>query len=143
MNDCHADPTGLLALLLRAGTAVEMHLERSLLPWSLSLAKLRALQHLAAEPEGLPLGQLADRLCCVKSNVTQLVDRLEADGFVRRRPGAADRRCVVAVLTEQGRASYLGASQARERAEREMLERLSEGDRVVLVRLLAQLTEGG
>ena len=143
MNDCHADSSELLVLLVRASSAVELHLERTLLPWSLSLAKLRALQFLAAEPQGLPLGQLADRLCCVKSNVTQLVDRLEVDGFVRRRNSTADRRCVVAVITERGRASFAAASLAREQAEREMLGRLSADERVVLLGLLARLTEGG
>jgi DNA-binding MarR family transcriptional regulator len=142
MNDC-ADSSGLLPLLLQAGAAVEGQLERSLLPYSLSLAKLRALQHLDAAPEGLPLGQLAERLCCVKSNVTQLVDRLEADGFVRRRPGAHDRRRVVAVITDAGRESCHGASRAREEAEREVLERLNRPDREALVRLLGRLTEGG
>src|SRR6185295_3451122 len=101
MND-FSEPasSGLLPLLLRAGTAVAEQLEQSL-----ELAKLRALEQLDAAPEGLPLGHLAERLCCVKSNVTQLVDRLESDGFVRRVPQPSDRRCVVATITERGRAS--------------------------------------
>ena len=140
MNDC-TEPasSGLLPLLLRAGTAVAEQLEQSLEPWSLSLAKLRALEQLDAAPEGLPLGHLAERLCCVKSNVTQLVDRLESDGFVRRVSQPADRRCVVATLTERGRESFRSASAARERAEREVLGRLSDGDRERLETLLARL----
>ena len=140
MNECigRAAP-GLLPLLLRAGGAVADQLERSLEPWGLSLAKLRALEQLDAAPAGLPLGHLAERLCCVKSNVTQLVDRLESDGFVRRVPDPSDRRCVVATLTERGRASFRGASAAREQAERELLERLSDGDRERLVQLLARV----
>lgn len=140
MNECGDTSSGLLPLLLRAGSAVEGHLERCLLPWSLSLSKLRALEQLADAPEGLPLGQLAERLCCVKSNVTQLVDRLEADGFVRREPNPADRRCVVAVITEKGRRSFACAQKAREQAEREVLERLSGDDRARLVHLLGRLT---
>jgi DNA-binding MarR family transcriptional regulator len=143
MNDCTESPSsGLLPLLLKAGMAVAEQLERSLEPWSLSLAKLRALEQLDAAPEGLPLGHLAERLCCVKSNVTQLVDRLESDGFVRRVPQPADRRCVVATLTERGRDSFHGASAARERAEAEVLGRLNDGDRERLVSLLARLTAG-
>ncbi len=141
MNDCEDSSSKLLPSLLRAGTAVQERLERSLEPWGLSLAKLRALHHLAEAPEGLPLGQLADRLCCVKSNVTQLVQRLEADGFVRRVPDPADRRCVVAVITEKGLASFDRARLAREGAEREVLERLTDPDRVRLMELLATLTE--
>lgn len=141
MNDCGEPSSKLLPSLLRAGTAVQERLERSLEPWGLSLAKLRALHHLADEPEGLPLGQLADRLCCVKSNVTQLVQRLEADGFVRRVPDPADRRCVVAVITEKGLASFDRARLARDGAEREVLGRLSDPDRARLMELLATLTE--
>ncbi len=141
MNDCRdTTSSGLLPLLLRAGTAVADELEQRLEPWSLSLAKLRALEQLAAAPDGLPLGQLAERLCCVKSNVTQLVDRLEADGFVRRVPRQSDRRCVVARITERGRERFQCASTAREAAEREVLGRLDEGDRQRLVNLLERLT---
>jgi DNA-binding MarR family transcriptional regulator len=141
MNDCgDTSQPGLLPLLLRAGGAVADQLEQRLEPWSLSLAKLRALEQLAAAPEGLPLGQLAERLCCVKSNVTQLVDRLEADGFVRRVPRQSDRRCVVAIITERGRADFRCASAAREEAEREVLGRLDQGDRERLVNILARLT---
>jgi DNA-binding MarR family transcriptional regulator len=142
MNDCGPPSSGLLPLLLRAGTAVQEQLEASLEPWGLSLAKLRALQQLAAAPQGLPLGHLAERLCCVKSNVTQLVDRLEADGLVRRVPSPADRRCVVAVITVAGRESFGRAGEARERAEQAMLERLSAPDRERLVEILARLTAG-
>jgi DNA-binding MarR family transcriptional regulator len=140
MNDCteQAGP-GLLPLLLRAGTAVAEQLEASLEPWGLSLAKLRALEQLDAAPEGLPLGHLAERLSCVKSNVTQLVDRLESDGFVRRVPNTTDRRCVVATITDRGRESFRCASAARARAEHEVLERLSDGDRERLVQLLARV----
>src|SRR3954469_17832498 len=102
MNDCASGVAGLLPLLLRAGNSAVEHVERSLEPWSLSLAKLRALEQLEAAPQGLPLGQLAERLSCVKSNVTQLMERLESDGFVRRVPDASDRRCVVASITERG-----------------------------------------
>ena len=141
MNDCRGTTSdGLLPLLLHAGTAVAEHLERSLEPWGLSLAKLRAMEHLATAPDGVPLGQLAERLSCVKSNVTQLVDRLEADGFVRRVPRAGDRRCVVATLTDRGRESFRSASAARERAEREVIDRLNDGDRERLVSLLGRLT---
>jgi len=139
MNDCTCRTTGLLPLLHRAGVAVVERIEESLEPWGLSLAKLRALEQLDAAPAGLPLGHLAERLCCVKSNVTQLVDRLESDGFVRRVPQPADRRCVVATITERGRASFRSASAARERAEREVLGRLSDGDRERLEHLLARL----
>ena len=50
----------------------------------------------------LPMSELATRLACDSSNVTGLVDRLEARGLVERRPYAQDRRVKHVVLTEAG-----------------------------------------
>jgi DNA-binding MarR family transcriptional regulator len=78
-------------------------MEQALGGVSLSLAKLGALTHLADAGEPLTLGELAERVNCVRSNVTQLVDRLEADGLVERRPDATDRRVIRAALTDRGK----------------------------------------
>src|SRR5881397_1659352 len=94
--------TGLFAVL-HASSVLENRVEARLDEVGLSLAKLAALHHLSRAGESLPLGQLADRLSCVKSNVTQLVDRLEADGLVSRAADSTDRRSRLAVLTEAGR----------------------------------------
>lgn len=111
----------VLVALRHAGAEVEAWLERSVEPMGLSLAKMGALRTLVEAEEPIPLGQLAGRLCCVKSNVTQLVDRLEADRLVRRVPDPADRRSVRAEVTEEGRARYAQAVRAREAAEAELL----------------------
>src|SRR6187549_248113 len=58
--------------------------------------------HLMEPERPLPMGQLAQTLACDASNVTGLVDRLEAKGLVRRRPSAEDRRVKVLVLTPTG-----------------------------------------
>jgi len=50
----------------------------------------------------MSLSDLADNQHCVRSNITQLVDRLEQDGLVRRRHDPADRRGVLAELTPPG-----------------------------------------
>jgi len=83
-----AGRTGLFAVL-HAASSLEARVESRLAEVGLSLPKLAALHHLSQAGDSLPLGQLAERLACVKSNVTQLVDRLESDGLVTR---AADRR---------------------------------------------------
>lgn len=90
--------------LLDAARAVESRLERELGDVGLSRAKLVALTKLVEAGEPLTLGELAERIACVRSNITQLMDRLEADGLVRRVDDPADRRSVRATLTDQGRA---------------------------------------
>src|SRR6202158_2117739 len=100
-----SERTGLFAVLHASGV-LESRVEARLSDGGLSLAKLAALHHLTAAGESLPLGQLADRLACVKSNVTQLVDRLEADGLVSRTGDPNDRRSRLAVITNAGRQAY-------------------------------------
>ena len=101
MNE-NAQPADL-ATLLHAAYAAEAEVEAKLGAIGLSLAKLAALKALSDAGEPLPLTQLADRLSCVKSNITQLVDRLEADGFVQRQADPNDRRARLATLTAAGR----------------------------------------
>jgi DNA-binding MarR family transcriptional regulator len=50
----------------------------------------------------LPMHKLATLLACDNSNVTGLVDRLEARGFVAREPYERDRRVRHIVLTPLG-----------------------------------------
>jgi DNA-binding MarR family transcriptional regulator len=49
-----------------------------------------------------PMYAIADHLACDASNVTGLVDRLEARGYVERRAAPADRRVRTLVLTPEG-----------------------------------------
>jgi len=51
-----------------------------------------------------PMYEIADMLRCDASNVTGIVDRLEARGAVERRADPLDRRVKALVLTRSGRA---------------------------------------
>jgi DNA-binding MarR family transcriptional regulator len=136
-----AERKGLFAVL-HAASVLECRLEERLDTVGLSIAKLAALRRLAEAGGSLPLGQLADRLSCVKSNVTQLVDRLEADGLVSRASDSADRRSRLAVLTEAGRRAHTRGLEIQEAAERELLDVLSHAEADQLHALLAKLTLG-
>src|SRR5581483_3759676 len=50
----------------------------------------------------LPMNELAETLWCDASNVTGIVDRLEARGLVERRPAPDDRRVKMLVVTPEG-----------------------------------------
>ena len=52
----------------------------------------------------MPMRELAAELHCDSSNVTGLVDGLEAHGFVERRSAEHDRRVRMLVVTERGAA---------------------------------------
>jgi DNA-binding MarR family transcriptional regulator len=52
--------------------------------------------------EPMPMSALAEALHCDNSNITGIVDRLEAAGLAQRRADARDRRVKAVVLTEDG-----------------------------------------
>jgi DNA-binding MarR family transcriptional regulator len=132
----------LTLLLLDAARAVEARVERALADEGLSLAKLGALRHLALAEAPLTLTQLAERHCCGRSNVTALIDRLEADAYVERTLDPSDRRTVRAALTAKGRAAYERASSILAEHERAIDERLGQAPRAELARGLQTLREG-
>ena len=137
-----ASGCALTLLLLDAARAVEARAEGALSGIGLSLATLGALRHLVLAAEPLSLTQLAERHCCGKSNVTQLVDRLKADGLVARVADPADRRTVHATVTPAGRAAYERASALLAEQERSLDERLGTVPRADLARGLRTLREG-
>src|SRR3954463_4347336 len=69
--------------------------------FDLTPGQLMALRSL--DPgEPVPMRELAFKLSCDNSNVTGIVDRLEARGLVERRPAPEDRRVKMLVVTEHG-----------------------------------------
>ena len=129
-----------LFTVLHASSVLESKVEARLGEVGLSLAKLAALRRLTEAGGSLPLGQLAERLACVKSNVTQLVDRLEADGLVSRAADATDRRSRLAVVTDAGRKAYVRGSDVLHKAEHELFGPLDDDESAQLHALLAKIT---
>lgn len=133
------DSKSRLFAVLRAASSLESQVEARLATIGLSLPKLAALHHLASSGDSLPLGQLAERLSCVKSNVTQLVDRLEADGLVSRAGDPGDRRSRLAVITPAGRRLYEQGVRIRQDAEQELFGVLTPDESRQLTDLIAKL----
>lgn len=51
------------------------------------------------------MSELAGAILLSPSGLTRLVDRLEAEGLMRREPCSEDRRCQYAVATRKGLAA--------------------------------------
>jgi DNA-binding MarR family transcriptional regulator len=133
------DAYQLIEALMQGSKHIEMQLDAALATVTLSAAKWNALRHLVTAGGQLPLGQLAAKLSCVKSNATQLVDRLEAENLVSRNPDPEDRRSVRAEITDAGRHSYELGLAVVETFERELLEEYSPEERILLRKLLLRL----
>jgi DNA-binding MarR family transcriptional regulator len=69
--------------------------------FDLSMPQVMALRSLERETPA-PMRWLAERLMCDNSNVTGIVDRLEARGLVERTSASHDRRVKHLVLTPEG-----------------------------------------
>lgn len=127
--------------LIGAAHEVEARLERALEPLGLSLAKFGVLSHLVEAGEPMPLCDLASRMACVRSNITQLMDRLEADKLVSRLPDPQDRRSIRAYVTPEGRARCAAAKGALRTAEKDVFARFTKAQREALRELAASLRE--
>lgn len=125
--------------LLEAARAVEAEIEQALAGVQLSGAKLAALTHLVEAGEPVPLGELAEQCACVRSNITQLVDRLEADRLVERVDDPADRRSLRAAITPLGRERQAAGARKVQEVRRKLGKALAGIDPVALKRALEQL----
>jgi DNA-binding MarR family transcriptional regulator len=107
---------------------------------ALTGAQAKLLTLLSLDP--LPMRKLAHKLKCEPSNVTGIVDRLEARGLVERRPDPADRRVKVAAATDEGRRVARSLRESLHFA-REPLAALTEDERLALRDLLRRMVESG
>src|SRR3954463_11452167 len=107
--------------------------------FELAPAQLGALK--ALDPnEPVPMRELALALACDNSNVTGIVDRLEARGLVERRAAPHDRRVKMLVVTPAG-ADLRRQVKARMEEPPEHLKRLSAGEQEYLRDLLRKAME--
>ena len=123
--------------LLAAAHSVEQRMEAAMEEVGLSSAKFSALTHLVEAGEALSLSECAKRMTCVRSNITQLMDRLEADGLVRRVDDPNDRRGVHAAVTPLGIERQAAGAKQLARVQKEFATTLADTDREALARMLA------
>jgi DNA-binding MarR family transcriptional regulator len=124
--------------MARVAERVERLLTSGLKCHRLNPGQLDVLLH-AAAAEGLTQQELAERLCHSKANVSQLLDKMEAAGLVRRVP---EGRAYGVFLTDAGR-EMLGASvPALERLIAEQFAPLAPAEQAELARLVGKLDAG-
>ena len=135
-KDPAAPAVEVMLTLLRAARAIEDRFDAALAKVDLSGPKFGALTVLVKAGEPLSLGDLAAKLTCVRSNITQLVDRLEADGLVRRVNDPHDRRGKRAAITALGVARRAAGARVIATLEKETGTAVSALDHDALKRVL-------
>ncbi|GLU50425.1 MarR family winged helix-turn-helix transcriptional regulator [Nocardiopsis ansamitocini] len=90
--------------IMRAQQILIGQLDATLKPYELTFARYEALVLLTFSSSGaLPLGKIGERLMVHPTSVTNTIDRLERQGFVRRKPNPSDGRGTLAEITDPGR----------------------------------------
>ncbi|WP_416969554.1 MarR family winged helix-turn-helix transcriptional regulator [Streptomyces sp. 4F14] len=92
----------LLELLSSVGGAVCQDFAAAASPHGLTHMQVRVLTHVHRDPASMR--GIAEALACDASNITGIVDRLEAAGHVRREVSPTDRRVKNVIATDAGRA---------------------------------------
>jgi len=108
-----ARPMAAVTSIMRAQQILLARLNDLVAPQGLTFPRYEALMLLSFTRRGaLPLGKVGERLQVHRTSVTNIVDKLEADGLVRRVPHEEDRRATLAVITPAGRRAAAAATEA-------------------------------
>jgi len=88
--------------LLRTTDMLSRGLVRILKTEDLSATQYNVLRILRGSPDGLPCGEIANRMITRDPDITRLLDRLERRGLISRCRETKDRRMVMARITPDG-----------------------------------------
>jgi len=90
--------------IMRVHQILMARLNELLEPFDLTFPRYEALMLLSFTQSGaLPVGKIGERLQVHRSSVTNVVEKLEADGLVERAPHPQDRRATLVAITAAGR----------------------------------------
>lgn len=118
---------GMLNLLVTAAALRELA-ETEFGRFGLTSMAYNTLRILRGSPDGLPRGEIAERLVNPSPDVTRLIDRLARRGLVRRLRARTDRRLSITRITSKGLA-LVDQAEAANRAQRATLAtRLSDDE---------------
>jgi DNA-binding MarR family transcriptional regulator len=99
--------------IMRVQQILQSAVDGALRSYGLTFARYEALVLLTFAKRGsLPMRVMGERLQLHPTSVTNIVDRLEADGLVKRIPHPTDRRTTLAEITESGRELRAAATEA-------------------------------
>lgn len=107
-----------------------------------TLPRFDVMAALYRRRDGVTMSELSRMLLVSNGNATTVVDRLEADGLVRRSPSDLDRRTVYVALTPEGLKAFEGLAADHEAEVDRLFDGLSEADLDALTDILKRLGGG-
>ena len=91
---------------------------------------------LSESADGLTMGEIVDGLVNKASDATRLVDKLERQGLVKRKPSPRDRRKMMVTVTASGRRVFARLTPRIKELHVEQMSGMSNNDKRQLVSLL-------
>ncbi len=125
-------------LLSRTGAAVQAGFKEVVAGWDIRPLHFLVLVSVHAA-EGRPQQELCRAVGVDSGNMVELLDRLEALGYIKRVRDSKDRRRQLIVMTSTGRSVISDMSQAIEAHDRRFFSPLTNTEQAQLVRLLSKL----
>src|SRR6516164_3437717 len=102
----------------------------------LSPTQYNVLRILRGAPDGLPCGEIANRMITRDPDITRLLDRLEKRGLTSRSRETKDRRMVLSRITPEGLGLLAGLDEPVQEAHRKQLGHLGRERLRALTELL-------
>lgn len=110
----------------------------ALAPWDITPQRFSALT-LVVENDGMKLTEVARALGIARSGAVQIVDQLQALGYVERRDAQADRRAYALGATAAGKRALAEITQAVRAHDQRVSAKLTAAQRRQLIALLGKL----
>ena len=122
--------------LLRTTDMLSRGLVHILKVEDLSSTQYNVLRILRGALEGLPCGEIGNRMITRDPDITRLLDRLEKRGLISRRRDTKDRRTVLARITPEGLKTLARLDEPVQTAHRQQLGHLGRARLQALAELL-------
>lgn len=137
MNDLHSKPGHLIRRAHQISSAL---FAEECGAFDLTSVQYAALVAIRTHP-GLDATRLSGLIAFDRSTLGDVLERLEAKGWVQRSPSPSDRRVKLLQLTAAGHAILQEVEAAVDRVQARLLAPLAPEHRATLVQLLAQLVD--
>ena len=109
-------------------------------PYGLTRTQYNALRILrGAGPGGLQCNEIGERMITKESDITRLLDRLEARGLISRERQAENRRVVLTTITAEGRKLVDSMDADVSAANNEIAKGLNKTEITALIRALEKI----
>ncbi|MGI9087228.1 MAG: MarR family winged helix-turn-helix transcriptional regulator [Chthoniobacterales bacterium] len=126
-------------VLFGTARAWRTRLDQRLRPLGLSQGKWRTLMNLSRGGDKLTQKEIADRMGIEEPTLVGLLNRLESDGWIKRRESPDDRRCKIVHLQRRSKTVLAEMFSTAHVLRNELVQDVPPDDLEVCIRVLGQI----